>query len=444
MIDTGSGDFWVIERCTDQQECGMSKPFDETQSSTFKGTSEPYSIQYMKGETSGFWAQDVVSIGEQSNLTWFGESKVKADRLTIGAANVVTEWNTAQSSLIGFSFAGGATGHSPWWMQVVSGWEQPMFSIFYGRTADDEAAYRQPVADNGQVTLGGVDTSKYVGDINFVDVMPATGKPIYWEVPMDGVKVGGKQVQLTALRTTSSSGFGRRQGDSPLPSATMGGPDLPMPSNYPMPASLPASSRLAVIDSGTTLIYVPAQDAEALYRAIPGSARVQGKYYFKQPPQGQSINLAFTFNGIDYPVYDGDLAWQCASASRLGIARSQELYCEGTIQGQTGAQDWLIGQAFMKNVYSVFRNEPMSVGFAKLADSANVVYGTPWLPASGPGAGSGSTASGSGSTNGVGSSGSNSGNSGSGSNGSSGSGASRVAVSGGAAVAAVLASAWLL
>lgn len=82
MLDTGSGDFWVVERCTNQTECGMSKPFDETKSSTFKGTNEPYSIQYMKGETSGYWVQDMVSIGEQSNLTWFGESPTHAHART--------------------------------------------------------------------------------------------------------------------------------------------------------------------------------------------------------------------------------------------------------------------------------------------------------------------------------------------------------------------------
>lgn len=83
MIDTGSGDFWVIERCMNQTECGQSKPFDETKSSTFKGTQTVYNISYLSGETSGYWAQDVVAIGDQSNTTWFGESLSFLRALTI-------------------------------------------------------------------------------------------------------------------------------------------------------------------------------------------------------------------------------------------------------------------------------------------------------------------------------------------------------------------------
>ena len=39
----------------------------------------------------------------------------------------------------------------------------------------------------------------------------------------------------------------------------------------------------------------------------------------------------------------------------------------GTKTNSTGLPPWIFGDTFLKNVYSVFRYDPPSVGFAKLA-----------------------------------------------------------------------------
>jgi len=41
----------------------------------------------------------------------------------------------------------------------------------------------------------------------------------------------------------------------------------------------------------------------------------------------------------------------------------------------TGNPNWVVGVAFLKNVYSVFRYQPASIGFAELSDTRGVSSG---------------------------------------------------------------------
>jgi cathepsin D len=74
FIDTGSSDLWVVTRCQDAAECGMSKPFVPADSSSYKPTGRVFNITYIKGETLGEWGEDVVSVGGVAHRTLFGKA----------------------------------------------------------------------------------------------------------------------------------------------------------------------------------------------------------------------------------------------------------------------------------------------------------------------------------------------------------------------------------
>lgn len=114
----------------------------------------------------------------------------------------------------------------------------------------------------------------------------------------------------------------------------------------------------------------------ALYGQIPGAYKEQGTWFIPPPASG-SYNIAFTFNGVDYKIDDGDAIWVCGSPRQLGISSRLPYLCEGIIQ-VAELDTWLVGDAFLKNVYAVFRKEPAAIGFAPLQDSANIVYEHPW------------------------------------------------------------------
>lgn len=59
-----------------------------------------------------------------------------------------------------------------------------------------------------------------------------------------------------------------------------------------------------------------------------------------------------------------------ASSFNLGRVSSGSQYCVGALAGQDlglGSNVWLLGDSFMKNVYSVFSFDQNSVGFATLS-----------------------------------------------------------------------------
>jgi cathepsin D len=86
------------------------------------------------------------------------------------------------------------------------------------------------------MNIGFTNSSLYTGSINYI---PLVNAGTYWLVPLSNIKVAGASLSLSA------------------PSVT--------------------------IDTGTTLIGVPAAAAAAIYAAIPGSAPFQNQGLYTYP-----------------------------------------------------------------------------------------------------------------------------------------------------------------
>ncbi|RIB30112.1 aspartic peptidase domain-containing protein [Gigaspora rosea] len=177
--------------------------------------------------------------------------------------------------------------------------ENPFFGFHLQRSKDK--------GDTGSLTLGGVDNSKFVGNITFSKLVNKKG---FWEIKLDDASVNGKALDF--------------------------------------------NGRNAIIDTGTTLVIIPLQDAEKIHKQIPGATKINGQFVV---PCNTNVNVAFTFAGVSYNINPRDLAFQptgtnntCAS----GISA-------GNIDGNT---TWLVGDVFLKNVYSVFNIKDLLVGFA--------------------------------------------------------------------------------
>jgi hypothetical protein len=73
-----------------------------------------------------------------------------------------------------------------------------------------------------------------------------------------------------------------------------------------------------------------------------------------------TVNVAFSFGGQSWSIAPVDFKLTQISSGQ----------CVGSIFVFTGSSNgpgWIIGDTFLKNVYSVFRANPASVGFAALA-----------------------------------------------------------------------------
>ncbi|KAI0745716.1 acid protease [Earliella scabrosa] len=120
------------------------------------------------------------------------------------------------------------------------------------------------------------------------------------------------------------------------------------------------SSQKTIIDSGTTLIYGPPSYVAALYKTIPNSQPYDAENgFYEFPCASTPSNIAFSWGGKKWAI----------SAANFNLGQVSKTMCVGAIVGQDlglGTDVWLLGDSFMKNVYSVFSFEKNSIGFAQL------------------------------------------------------------------------------
>src|SRR5690242_6933554 len=159
--------------------------------------------------------------------------------------------------------------------------------------------------NDGELNLGGANTARFAGDLNWLDCIPNdTG---FWEIPVADAAVNGKPVGL--------------------------------------------SGKQGIMDTGTSYILMPPADALAIHSQIPGHAQ-SGETF--SVPCDTKTTLQFVF---------GKQAYNISSADWLGGKLDSGL-CRSNIVGRQtfDASQWLIGDVFLKNVYAVFDFDGNRVG----------------------------------------------------------------------------------
>ncbi|KAG6855363.1 hypothetical protein H0H87_004329, partial [Tephrocybe sp. NHM501043] len=92
-----------------------------------------------------------------------------------------------------------------------------------------------------------------------------------------------------------------------------------------------------------------------------------------------------SFGGKSWPIDVADM-----NLGRLSATSSQcvggifDLGLGSNIGSGQGNPSWVVGATFLKNVYSVFRSNPPSIGFAQLSDAAGGSGAVHSSPASSP------------------------------------------------------------
>jgi hypothetical protein len=310
-IDSGSSDFWVEGsgcKAKDGDACASDHAFiSETTSSTFVNTNESWNITYGSGAVSGDIVRDNVVIDGLS-----------LPNHTFGTANRETSDFSAfaipYDGLMGLGLSVGSDQGVP----------NPVDALASaGLIKDSITSYKiSRVADgkhDGEITFGGMDPSKF--QPSTLVTLPVVSQDGFWETALDaaGVANGG---------------------------------------------SIPSGKRTAIHDTGTTGIIAPVKDAEALHKLIPGAkADGQGGYTV---PCNTNASVTLTFGGKTFPIDPRDL-------SEFGPVNNNDPDgdCVSAISGDTGgddgAQQWLLGDTFLKNVYFSTRSTGSSSGYVSLA-----------------------------------------------------------------------------
>ncbi|KIP04061.1 hypothetical protein PHLGIDRAFT_76564 [Phlebiopsis gigantea 11061_1 CR5-6] len=190
----------------------------------------------------------------------------------------------------------------------------PFFTNLIAEDVVDAGVFGFKLASSGSALfLGGTDTDAYSGSIEYHDIDTSTG---FWQATGASSVVGSKKPN-TGIDT--------------------------------------------IIDSGTTIIYGPPSAVKTFYASISGSAVYDSDNGYYSYPCDSLPTVGFTWGGK---------TWKISSANfNLGEADSSST-CVGAIAGQDlglGDDVWLLGDSFMKNVYTAFSVDDSAVGFATLA-----------------------------------------------------------------------------
>ncbi|PBK99083.1 aspartic peptidase A1 [Armillaria gallica] len=311
ILDTGSADLWVADsNCV--TGCSSIPTFNTADSSTFVNKSTEFSISYGSGGAAGFLGSDTV---QMAGFSVSDQVFAVCDTITSGLLS------DPVSGLLGLAWASISTAQTtPFWQALASGgaWDEPLMSFQLTRYLGVNGA--SSLEPGGTFTMGFVNSSLYTGEIEYMDLVDSGS---YWLLSLSS---------LTAQGTSVTIGSG--------------------------------SNAYAAIDTGTTLVGGPSAYIANLYsqipEATPGTGDYDGYYIY---PCDTDVNVTMSFGGKSWSISNDDFQLTQISQSE----------CVGAFFELTtgnSAPAWIVGDTFLKNVYSVFRYNPPAVGFAALSEYA--------------------------------------------------------------------------
>ncbi|KAF2471599.1 acid protease [Lindgomyces ingoldianus] len=293
LLDSAASNTWVMGQDCKSEACGAHNTFGEGDSTSLKKGDTTFSITYGTGSVSGIIATDTMHLSSLSPSLTFGL-----------ATNVSQEFSSyPMDGILGIGRGDSVPGtiESPQFMDVLATSKlikAKLFGIHLSRAKDG--------TNDGELNFGEVNTKRYDGDLNYVKTVNNDNG--FWEIPVDDAGVDGKTLSL--------------------------------------------KGRSAILDSGTSFILMPANDAAAVHKLIPGYS--QSGETFTVPCKSTQV-VQLLFGGKSYNVSTADYI-----GGDLGGGS-----CKSNIIGRKtfGDTQWLVGDVFLKNVYSVFDFDNSQVGF---------------------------------------------------------------------------------
>ncbi|KPM42369.1 hypothetical protein AK830_g4216 [Neonectria ditissima] len=344
LFDTGSTDLVLPRKgCT---TCSNYTLFDPSESSTYaKKPGYPLQLTFGTGgnaqplekgaSLSGTVVSDTVSVGGLAveNQTFLLCDSYDEDlgENPIGR-NIDGIFGLAPPGSSVFSQAFNRSFSTTFWSLVADGRvPEPLFSLYLNSGRDSAS---------GELTLGGVDASKYDGDVAWVDFNSTiTGLAGEWFIDNPAFYVNGKPVR-----------------------------------NSKTAAAFPGG--VALLDTGTAYVMAPdRQTAKDLYAAVSPEIKPLGDLGVWGAPCAVMEELA---PELTFAVGAGDAVVNLTmprDAFNLGEHEAHPGMCQGVVlHSPTPISDlasvWVVGSPVLKGYYTVWQGEKLQLGVAELKASA--------------------------------------------------------------------------
>lgn len=305
IFDTGSSNLWVAGSQCDSS-CRPHPEYASADSSTYQVNGTLFEVVYGSGACTGYLSTDTLNWGglevPKQTFAEVTDASGMGVGYKIGHFDGILGLAFDELAVCDFPYVPDCV-QTPFSRMIDMGMlDAPMFAFYLGTLKNNV----DPVGYAGELTLGGVDDKYYTGDIAWVPLKSAD----YWRIDMDSITVNGNDVT-------------------------------------------DPSSRVAIVDSGTSLLVGPVDAVSNIASSLNATANFAGEYFVDC--DATLPTMVVTIAGAAYEFEGSDLILESGGQCLL-LLMSIDLTGTGV--------DWILGDVFMRKYYSVFDYSNQRVGFA--------------------------------------------------------------------------------
>jgi cathepsin D len=306
VFDTGSSNLWVPSSSCSLLNiaCRLHSKYDSSKSSTYVKNGTSFAIQYGSGSLSGYTSEDTVSVGSVTVPNLLFAEAVKEPGIAFIAAHF--------DGILGFGFPEiSVNGMNPFFQAALEAGviKEAKFAFYLEKSG----------STGGELTLGGVDSTKYTGDFTYT---PITIKG-YWQFDVSEVKVAG-----TSFADTTK----------------------------------------AIADTGTSLLAIPTSSMTSLLTKFPSGIvkpLAAGEYTVECDKVSEMPAISFSIAGKDFVLEGSDYVLSVSGECLLGFTAIDVPPPRGPL--------WILGDVFLRKHYTVFDYGNSQIGFATATSSSLMV-----------------------------------------------------------------------
>ncbi|CAE6475651.1 unnamed protein product [Rhizoctonia solani] len=331
QVDTGSSDTWVYPTASTQ----------DLYSDAVTYTDLPLTLSYGKGQVAGYVSQMTIGFAgytvENQSVLLINQEK----DMSLIEANLT-------NGLLGLGFDTLSSIANTVAQNTQQNWGRTLLSNIFisDPTTPNHVAFRLDRHDDGNNTdVGAFDVGTFAAGFEAVNntaqipIFSSNAQQnLYWNVLVDGVTLNGK---AQTLKTTVN-----------------GGTQAP-----------PAGKVSAVLDTGYSLPQLSPELAHAIYSAMGGTlVQDTGNTTYAVPCMAE-VQLVFSIGGHTIPIHPLDLTQVQTVTTTRGTNYTMciNAYQPFSSNAGGGEVDYILGDAFLRNVYSLYDYGDFIQGFSGLA-----------------------------------------------------------------------------
>ncbi|CZT45193.1 related to aspartic proteinase precursor [Rhynchosporium secalis] len=297
VLDTGSANMW----------CGAAEPYVKTATGT--ATGRLIHITYgltSDASFSGTEYKEKVSFGGFT----VAHQLIAAASSTQGLGGVPGVFGLGPVGSTAHSVASGTVPTFMNNLKAQGSIKTEVFALYFRPLIGSNV-----IEANGEMTIGGVDTTKYKGPLTYFPKVTRGAIANYWGVHVNKITYGSTTLSLSSN---------------------------------------------AIVDAGTTLTWIPSSAFNAFLSATHGKVDEQsGLPSFTTKP---TANLGFTIGSTTYTLTPAQYLVPQAQFANFGMATGKYY----AMLGSAGNSDIniILGQKFLEYYYSVYDETNSRIGFA--------------------------------------------------------------------------------